>query len=433
MLILLIIILIIHCILSYLLCNKEMLSPGAFCGGMYLFSCIVLLGKQNDWGIQIQADTIFIIYLFLIFILIGDLTISALYQKRAIEINQIDKVVFSFPKPVYFAIVCLEMVTMLLYFRQTVGIATQAGWSGNLGLLLQYARIAKNVHGIHVNSLAQYLSYVCEGINYVVLFCFVNNAHYLRIKKSQIVYYLIPIVLYIGIAVLSTGRTLLLRVFMFVIVVFILLKYKSNCWRKIKFSGIFRTIIIICVIAAYLFFMAGKLTGKSIDREFADYIAVYFSSGVAALNEYMKAPFHNTDLIWGGHTLFGIYTILRKFFNSIPVLSSPLEVISLGGLQTTNIYTPIRRYFQDFGYVGVVLIGVGIGAFYKNYYNRMKTESNPFKLLLFGYLFFPLVEIAIEERVFLDLLTLKTAIVVLVMTLLYSYCCKKEYLEGFNI
>ena len=419
--------------LSYRLCNREILSPGFFCVMMYLFGTVILFFKRNEWSVQIQVDTILIIFIFLFSILVGDLIVTAIAQKRRLRCVAVDTIYLKFSRVLLTLMILVQLITLLVYFRETIRIASAVGWSGNLLTLLQYARIAKNVYGMYVSSIAQYLSYVCEAVNYVCLFIFINNVYICKTKIKQEIYYLFPTFLYAGVAILTTGRTLLLRIFMFLVVVFILQQYKNSNGKHMKVSKTANSILLIIVFAAIIFFKAGSFTGKSIDRNFTDYIAVYTSSGLAALNEYMKNPIRNTDTIWGGHTLFGMYTILRKFIKSIPILSSPLEMLKLPGGQTTNIYTPIRRYFQDFGYIGVIIIGALIGSIYKIAYNQMKLTSDPFKILLIGYMFFPLIEIAIEERIFLDLLTLKTAVVILAMCFLYFVCCKKGDREAEKV
>lgn len=422
-------ILVLYCILCYLLCNKEILSPGFFCALMYLLGVIVLFFKKDEWRVDIRVDTVFLIFLFLLFILIGDLVASVFEQSKVRTYRRLSKIYLALPNWLLVLLSGMMILTLVFYFRDTITIASRAGWTGDYRSLLQYARMAKNIYETYVSTIAQYMSYVCEAINYFCLFIFCNNTCNCKARVKNEIKYLIPILGYVGIAVLTTGRTLLLRIVFFVLVVLLLQLYKNNNWRNVRIGRILKLIIFFILIASIVFFLAGKLTGKSVDREFFDYVAVYFSSSIAAFNEYMKEPFHNTDSIWGGHTLYGFYTILRRFVKTIPILSSPLEMLTLPGGQTTNIYTPIRRYFQDFGYTGVIIIAWGIGFFYKKYYNRIKIVSDPFKILLFAYLFFPLIEIGIEERIFLDLFTLKTAFVVCGIWFLYRICCQKCYLE----
>lgn len=428
MIYLLLLFLLVHCAISYYLCNKEILSPGFFCAGMYLLGTIVMFLKISDWKIHVNADTIFIIYIFLLSILFGDLLVSSLAQRHyagSIYLN-LSKTHLRLNNFSLFIFVVYEIIVLVLLFKETMSTAATSGWTGNFSNLLQYARISKNAYGVYANSYVIYASYAAEAMGLICIFAFINNTYNCKDTVKNNMKYLLPTVIYGCIAILSTGRTLLLRIFIFALISFLIMMYKETEWRRIRIRKILKVFIPILIGASILFYLTGRLTGKSIDREFLDYIAGYFSSGIAGLNQYMENPIRNTNGIFGENTLFGIYTILRKIINTIPVLSSPLEFISLPGGISTNIYTPIRRYYQDFGYAGIIIIGVFIGTMYKSFYNKMKTTSSQFRVLLFAYVFFPLVEIAIEERVFLDLLTLKTLLVVLFMYFVFKMLFLKE-------
>ncbi len=80
MIYLLVFILTVLSLLSYLLCNKNILSPGFICCVMYTLAGVVVLVYKDKWNVMIHAETILIIILFLFLIIIGDI-VATLFKK----------------------------------------------------------------------------------------------------------------------------------------------------------------------------------------------------------------------------------------------------------------------------------------------------------------------------------------------------------------
>ncbi len=415
-------------ILSYFLCNKNILSPSFISCAMYLIGTIVVYTYRIKWSVIINANTVLIIICFLLFILVGDVLASSI-KKGFTQFNNNQTYYFKIGNSLMVFIIAFMICGLIYYTRSVIQLSQLGGGSGDYSQMLGYARHAKNNLGFKMSTSAIIIFWICEGLFYISTYIFINNIFNCKSKITKELKYLFPIILYTFMAILSTGRTLIMREFIFIVVIIVVFKYRHINWSA-KFNKKIIKIISIVISAFFiLFYYLGLLTGKSSNKEFFDYIAVYFGSSIAALNEYMKYPFRSTDFLWGGHTLFGFYTILRKVLSFIPNLSTPLEFTILGSMYATNIYTPIRRYYQDFGYIGVIIIAFFIGFYYKKFLLKIKYKPSNISTILYAYAFFPIVEIMIEERVFMDLLTIKSIFIVVFITIMYRLLVKGYLIE----
>lgn len=202
---------------------------------------------------------------------------------------------------------------------------------------------------------------------------------------------------------MSTGRTEFIYLLVYMLIVFFILyqqKYNFDLkiTKKIIFYGIFSLIIFFIV-----FSLVGLLTGKTQSKNIFEMISIYAGSSIPGLNIYLNYP-KIPNTYFGENTLFQIYNILRKFGYEIPKLYAPYEFVYITDMIPTNIYSAIRRYYEDFGIYGLLLITFLLGNFYGIFFRHACYKKNNFlMLILYASFCFPIFEFSIEERFFMDL------------------------------
>lgn len=410
MIYILFIMLIIIVFISYHIGSKILLSPGFFTAFMYLVGTSVVLIYKDIWEVEISAKTTLLIILFIFSILIGDIY-AVVTTKISTKSNKNNRYM-SIDPYILIVLILFMALTFFLYYREITFISQSFSNIDNMQILMS-VRYARNQLNIGVSLYIVIMSWISEAIFYTSMYIFLNNTLKCKNKILSEIKYLIPVFIFGAISILSTGRTLIMRMFIYTLVIVIIFLYEKYNWNYHINTKIFRISLVVVTLFLVSFYILGFLTGKSNNTDFLDVISIYVGSPIAALNEFFENPIRNTDFLWGGNTLFGFYTIIRRFIDTIPELSAPLEFISFKGGQATNIYTPIRRYYQDFGYLGVIVIAFFIGYFYKLYLLKIKTNSNTISTILYAYAFYPLVEIIIEERIFMDLLTIKSMFIIM--------------------
>lgn len=219
----------------------------------------------------------------------------------------------------------------------------------------------------------------------------------------------------------------------YLIVVASILYSKKRKWKNDKNVKLFVKVFCIFLVALWMFYMAGKLTEKSSNYEnFLDNFANYFSSSIYAFNEYVEIPekFSANSDFFGIHTFSGLYSMIRKIGFNIPPSVVALEYIHCGKY-LTNIYTPLRRYIQDFGFIGMSIIMTFLGFFYTKLLNSNKSQkASGLRIILTGYLFFPLFYICIEERFFMDVIINRTVYTIICIFILYKILVERRVIWG---
>ena len=165
--------------------------------------------------------------------------------------------------------------------------------------------------------------------------------------------------------------------------------------------------VVGIIVFLILFRFLGFLTGKTDVRNLWDDISIYIGSSIVGLNQYLREP--GQSEFFGKETLYNIYTILRKLrLTSIAEYNTPLEFIYFSDFRT-NIYTSLRRYIQDYGQFGMLFIFFIQGMFYSGWMEKIKrTTTSAINIIIFCSIFYPVVEVAIDEQFVSNIFTLAT-------------------------
>ncbi len=149
-------------------------------------------------------------------------------------------------------------------------------------------------------------------------------------------------------------------------------------------------------------------------------VSVYTGMSIPSLDVWLNKA-KDIPTVFGEETMYGVTSVLRKL-NIIQYLRETvrhLEFVDFGDA-TGNVYTCFRRYINDFGYVGMLLVQTAVGSFYSVFYNNIKRENGFGILLIFyGILMYPLLMQSIDELILSSYLS--TSYVYLVIYILVFY------------
>ncbi len=387
--------------LSYKL-NKSVVAPSFLVIAIFSLSTLITTIHTFDWHVNFSITTSLLILCSLAFFLAGEqlgknvsIEISAIKQEKGI----IEKPIVI--KPMYMFLVCVGMLVFaILYFNASIQLAYKVGYSGG-DLALRYVRLAKTV-GYTVDGVVGWLYIFATCVAYLLIYNTIKNIFKFKLPIRKFLLDIVSILLYMATTILTTGRTEIMYVCIYAFILYLVFssKDKKHVLITPKVLGISILIVTVFFVS---FYMLGNLTGKSQIMNLEKTISVYVGGSIAALNDFCDNIRFN-DGPFGQHTLFGVYTFLDNLGFDVKILERPLEFVRTGSL-TTNIYTALRRYLQDFGYVGCVAVMSFIGFFYGRLFHGFSRQTTDWRIILYSMSAFVLIEMAIEERFFMSLIT----------------------------
>lgn len=428
--IILIFILCIMALNAYICSGKEILSPAFISILMFILSIYVAFLNKVEWDFVLSAKTAMVIILALLSLSIGEYASNYFLNKNGIKnIKKIDAKTYNEINVDNRFILCICICMLFItykYFKYIFRISLLANNPFGYSAMLDYARTAMNNTSLDtgISTLLNHGLCAAKSVTYVFVFIFIYNTILFGFKVVYIKY-MIPVLIYCTHAALSTGRTSFMYLIITMLLIYFVVLKKVNGWNnywdfKIIKYGILG---IVCFIA--IFRVMAFVAGKTYISSLWDSLSLYIGSPILALNIFLKQPSQISNY-FGEESLYGINAILRAIGLDMPGNIKQLEFVSQASV-TTNIYTSLRRYINDFGLLGMNIIMFGIGVGYNIFLNIIKKSSRiGFLIILYGCFFYPIVEIAIEERVFMNIVSLSSVYQIIYMWIIYYLCIKSN-------
>lgn len=384
---------------AYLMNQKDILSPWVITIGMFMVSTFFAILNINTWQFRLSPLTVFVILTGVFAFGVGEILISATFEKHAVpkrkqyrEISRIE-----IPQSVVVVIALGMVAGLVVIVKQTYEISLEAGNTNGLASMLEYARKMYIIPGYTIGKASIHITLIGKALSAVFLYFFINNLH--SGKKKRDALYLIPVGLYLCMATLGTGRTFMIEFLGMTIIFYLLMERKKNGWETIRVWKIILIASAALGVFFILFFLFGFITGKSQGGKLFDMVSVYTGMSIPSLDYWLNKS-KDISMIFGEETLYGVISVLRKL-NLVHLKETVrhLEFVNFGDA-SGNVYTCLRRYINDYGYVGMLFIQGAIGAFYSIFYNNIKKENGFGILLIFyGVLMYPLFMQSIDELI----------------------------------
>lgn len=354
--------------INYIVFKRDFFSPAVL---LCAFACVCVffcLLNYNNWELStFSGNTAFMIVLAIVsFACASKLVMKITIHKKNKISKKVSSAVACYKIPNYFTIlVSICMIAITYQFFKEVSYIGEVGrrmYSVKTYPLLWYV---KNIDtGLSVNLITNSLVDIGYVFSYLYIFFFIYNVtrtH--KIKKYLI--YLLPVLIYAIQSVLFGGRTGLLQMATLIIV---LIYYIEVGTKREKYSKIFKkyvkklvpAFVIILLVFWYLNDASGRAT-TSMSPLY--YVSVYVGSGIKNLDSFLKSyKWVDFGAGFGWETFGGIYSFLKHFFN-IAYDGLVLEYQShVNGLYMGNVYTSLRRYYHDFGYIGIIVLPFFMGS-----------------------------------------------------------------------
>lgn len=403
---------------NYIIYKKNIFAPAVLISVMSCICTSFCIFNYNRWNLETYSGTTLIVIL----LAVVSFSISSFFSSK-IRFGRIEKKQYnsveSYDISNWFTIIIsiVTAINALMYYKEISKIAyiARSMYPVKTYSMLWYV---KNIEtGLRVNTIVSSLTDLGYVISNLYIFFFVYNIVSTRKIKPYILY-TIPIMVNVIQSLLFGGRTGLLQMTTVGAVTFY---YTVVVKRKFQFSNVIKKyrgkILIVLIAILILFRLLNDISGRGkSEMSLLYYISVYIGSGMKNLDTFLK----NNNFIqmkgFGWETFAGIYNFLKRFLN-ISYDGLVLEFQpSINGLFLGNIYTAIRRYYHDFGWIGVIVIPSILGwiatILERNCRETLNTLNEKSKFgveancILYGIFTYGIVIFFIEDFVFLNIVSI---------------------------
>ena len=201
---------------------------------------------------------------------------------------------------------------------------------------------------------------------YSVSLAFVLMFFSLLYFKSKLAKFVV-ILLNVMLAVVTMAKT----TFLSIMFSSLYLCYVQNIIKK-------RHLLYGLAVFVALSFVVQQLRSVDEDVEANSFLALYLSSSIVAFDHFAVPC---SSQFFGMHTFRIFYAIGHAIGLTEPPADTVLAFVSVPNM--TNTYTNMYPFYEDFGYVGVLVFSIVYGLFYGYLYKKSRTGGK-FQLILYA-------------------------------------------------
>ncbi|WP_343084329.1 O-antigen polymerase [Blautia producta] len=434
MIFILFIILFIALIFTFLY-ERYILHPAVIVIGLFLFSTFAATMRYRSWG-DINIITVIVILISCIVFVVGTgvgekvkfkIRTSAEVNEKCSNTNRISR---------WKSIIIIIFMILITVLEFTDVVKFASGRISGFVNIITSARHNSYVQGDIINHtvFVQQGLYFSRAIAYIYIYNIANTIH---IKKEKILILdVIPIFIYFVQALLSTGRTELIYIIYSIIFINYCVLMDGRGWKIVNNFKFLRGIVLgLIVFFAIFIFFGNARSGNSYNA--LDSVTKYVGSSFIALDNYISDKgLGVSSAYFGEYTQYLYYQILNAMGQSDKQMVNILPILYIGEKhELTNVYTSLGRYIHDYSIWGTLLIMFFLGILYSKAFKKIQKNTSKFGIVLYAYISYPLIEIAIEERVFSNFLTARTVFIIMYLFLAYKLLIKETFnnskYEGF--
>lgn len=424
----LIILLLLMAIGGYFLFEKDILSPSVISILMFLLcACFATIGLSS-WNHVNKLSV------YLILIIISGLVSFCFgeYLARKTQKNSksdtsasSDFCLIKIKNWQYILTLTIIILTGILLILEIKRICNFYGYySNNLASLLSFYRNKTGLFsnalaqdGIDINFVVKQMLKVSNVICIFFMYILVNN-FFANAKKRSLLKWMLPILITLFITLLSSGgRSIFMHMMVALCMIFLLMFRQKNGFHQSKKMLLYIGGAFVTAIA--LFYILLPLVGRSTNTKFLDYITFYIGTPIPSFQLFLDNP-PAPDII-GSETFSGVYYVLDKVGIIDFFRTGSHEWVNFNGLGS-NVYTSLRRYYFDFGFLGVILCQFVFGFVISKIYLNIKNNKG-FGFLIYCYYSYILID-QIRDEQFFTLINTSTIAYLLIFVVLYCFYFK---------
>ena len=426
LLLLLILLLIFSCFFM-MVCNGDVMEPLVLSFESFALSSFIAFCYNGFRIADITIKTVLMIVFALFAYTIGYMLVKGVLQGNGNEKYLRKKRMFRIPSK-FFSFLCLviEMVITVMVFQSTFSIARMMNAAATVLNMLQYARnaylftdagmgLALSVASFFVLALGYFYTYV-------IMYCIVGQRQTIKrtLGSRKLELLIVAISLFSG--MMGTGRTFLIKYIVFLFISFYYTQFMQKHIRRVSFHGMVKTLVklLIAVVVFFALFQAmGILTDKTGKMSAVNMLYGYSGAAVIAFDRSIEI-YQYDGRFFGEESFYGLYGFLNALGCDIPNDILHLPFVNIENGQSTNIYTSLRTYLYDFGFVGMYIVQFLLGMISAVMYALMyRFRMHPVYLVIYGILVYGTAMQGIEEITLRNFMSITNVFLTFFFILLY--------------
>lgn len=437
MLILLLVIIILFLYLAYYLMGHDIFSPPCLICETFIISISFCLYNWESWKLwKYSADAAFIILIGIMSYIGGCFSSYIIFEKkRNFHSVKYDNLQLKKKNQTYLPIqisnviliivLLFECVVCILYFASIRNIASGYGYGGSLSSILSgyNSLLTNNMLDVEAGGsfFVRQSVKVCFILGLLSIAIIINN---IIADKFRMKYFLLILIALISVvlSVLGSARINIFKYVTFAITVYNFVYHRKYGWNKlIRLKTIFKVIVTFALLL-FLFTSMRSILGRGLRFDPLYYISVYAGGSIKLFDIFIESGSSQNSIV-GQETFYGFLDVLHRY----GLITDPykrLEFRSFEGYFVGNVYTVFRRYYNDFGMIGMILISLILGFVIMTAYNQCKKGKRmlsliDLRLMIFGILSWGMYLFSIDECILSTILTVLYVTYVVIMLVLW--------------
>ncbi len=438
-----IVLLIILFFLCFVIFRGEILYPPIIVISMFLLCSIVGLFRYDDWNIDEYSG--FSVLLFIIGLLSFSIISYLVYilhpENIKSNIQPVLKNRIEISTSILLIIILIYIIYDYMFYMHIKHCTSNAGLTdGSLSQIINryYNLKSYEYSKISISFTMKLLNIFTSSFSIFSLFVIIHNFIFNHFKSKDLLLLFIVLLGIIYSMLNSSRGDILVLLAETVYLLYFFWNMRSG-WKKNVNGKIIKWGICVFVIFIGFFLFLTVILGRrgSIkDIDIVDYLTIYISSSIRNFDLFLK-NFTSTNSIFGRETFFPLNRLFYNLFGIGEYYSIALDYNAINGRNIGNIYTAFRRYFADFGMLGIIILPAFLGGFFSVLYSKAKHNARKgiigFSMLIFCYLSTALFYLPIEERFFIYDLSLTKIAQYILLFILFKLVVQKKIKFSYNL
>lgn len=386
---LLLVILLLLFILSFLIFEKDIISPAFVFSLGFVVQAVFVAIYAKKWELGLHLNTFLVISLGIAEFIAVSYIVHIIFDrvrkknkkikedskneckensKNKIESIQINRIL-----EILYLIFMIIVTGIYLYFIVKSVDGNFWGISNILDAMTKYDNISKfSDKAVGLPFLITNLEELVMASGYWFIYVAINN--YIKDKKVNCVEILIIIVSIIS-SMLNGSRTTAFMMLFASATIFIIMIQRVKNENNILTLKLIKNIAILGCVFVTIFYFSAQAWGRISKDEKIYYFAIYCGAEVKNLDIFLqeKEYVKNSEL-WGSQTFYSIIQTLGKKvgINEFKDYKLDLPFRNINGLNLGNVYTTFYPYIYDFGYIGEFVLILIMAVICQIVYEWMK-------------------------------------------------------------
>lgn len=357
---------------AYLMCDRDIFSPGVIVSGTFLISIYIAMYVDSSINMELSSETSRILLFGIGSIVVVNIISKFFYKLIKKTVYRHLSITISPIKVRYRTFVLF--FSSFIFIISAVEVLRLAFSLGGVGLsgLIHAFRMNTISGDEQLPSIISNLITINNAIGFLGCYIVVNN--YFATKKiDQGLSLLILYPSLIGLLSGARGYIIQYLVFIFTLYYFFYLITKKEKYIDKIIVG--KMLVFFTGLFAF-FYLIKFVIGRTDTLDFFDYICMHLVYPLKLLDLFVGE--HNPlSLIWGEETFTHLIATLSKWgiVNTTANYNSYANFRALNGISLGNVYTAFRAYYSDFGMAGVIIIPGMISLIASWFYYKFRTQK----------------------------------------------------------